>query len=134
MNKITKIGGTGLTGGIITAIVLELGTQAILKYAPQNIQNKVNQTIFPDAPLLGPVNIRDGAVLSPSILQALNYVRGKKADIGLMIGNYGAKVVMRMTGINPHGLKKLGSKYSPSDTSKSTTETNIIASSLPVIG
>ena len=103
---ITKAGlhpkSTLLATGLTTA-VLEFGSQALEKHAPDiaGWKGLASKTITNNAPFLGNVDIRDAVVLSPSIGQVLRLAKKSKPNIKIILVNYGLKVLFRNAGLNP---------------------------------
>ena len=110
--NILKIGGAGIFGTIIGAVVstvvLEFAVQLIEK-ANISAVNQVGSNTLPTVPVANlPLTVRDVPSIAPAIAGVLALVKGRtKFGLAMIVGSLGAKVGLKNFRLNPRGLANL---------------------------
>ncbi len=105
-----KLGMKGAAGYAAATVALEFGTQLLDRYLfpklPQ-LESLMTTTVIQNAPMLGPVDVRDTIVLMPAIQQGYKTFAdktGRPKHFTNALVAYGTKVVLRKTGLNPREM------------------------------
>ena len=112
-----KLGMKGAAGYAAATVALEFGTQLLDRYilAPHfpQLESVMTTNVVSNAPLLGPVDVRDTIVLMPAIQQGYKTFAdktGRSKHFTNAIVAYGTKVVLRKTGLNPKEMANKADK------------------------